>query len=424
MRLVKQTIDRDGRGTVVLCPEEAEDMWHAYHLISVGDMVCTTTTRKVIREGATGSTTSNKIKLTLSLEVRSLEFDAASCVLHIAGVNVEENQHVKLGQHHTLHLQLNRNFRLQKEAFDSVAMDRLKDACDPARAAEVAAVAMEPGLAHLCLISGHMTITRARIELTIPKKRAGASNHAKAMTRFHEAIYQAVLRHVDFAQIKCVLVGSPGYANQDFVTYLNQQAMVREDRALLQNRSKFVTCRASSGHKRAVAEMIAIPEVAKQLLDTRVVGDVQAMERFFKMLNTDQDRAYYGYNHVHTADEQLAVDTLMVTDTLFKSSDTATRTQYVNLVESVKDHGGTVHIFSSLHPSGTHPGAWPCLTSRLTHPTRLLWFRTTVRFGPSNHPPTHPRIGAAPLPPLPNLLTPSIHTPAVVLQHCRCCGLS
>ena len=35
-----------------------------------------------------------------------------------------------------------------------------------------------------------------------------------------------------------------------------------------------------------------------------------------------------------------------------RSSDIATRKKYVNLVDSVKDSGGTAHIFSSMHVSG------------------------------------------------------------------------
>ena len=39
MKLVKRQIDRDGRGTIVVCPTEPEDLWHAFHLVSVGDRV-------------------------------------------------------------------------------------------------------------------------------------------------------------------------------------------------------------------------------------------------------------------------------------------------------------------------------------------------------------------------------------------------
>lgn len=37
---------------------------------------------------------------------------------------------------------------------------------------------------------------------------------------------------------------------------------------------------------------------------------------------------------------------------ILRSSDVVTRKRYVNLVESVKASGGTVHIFSSMHVSG------------------------------------------------------------------------
>ena len=155
-----------------------------------------------------------KVKISLTIEVKKTEFDAEACVLHLAGTNSEESEHVKLGAYHTLHLELNRNFTVEKDCWDAVVLERLDEAADPARGAEVAAVAMQTGLGHVCLISGHMTITRAKVEVHIPKKRVGASGHAKAVTRFNEQMYQAVLRHIDFNKIKCVLVGSPGFVNQ------------------------------------------------------------------------------------------------------------------------------------------------------------------------------------------------------------------
>ena len=36
------------------------------------------------------------------------------------------------------------------------------------------------------------------------------------------------------------------------------------------------------------------------------------------MLNTDSDRAYYGFGHIKKANEQKAIDTLLVTDDLFR----------------------------------------------------------------------------------------------------------
>ena len=47
MKLVHRDFEKDGNGTVVLIPDEAEDMWHAYNLIAEGDSVRASTIRKV-----------------------------------------------------------------------------------------------------------------------------------------------------------------------------------------------------------------------------------------------------------------------------------------------------------------------------------------------------------------------------------------
>ena len=73
---------------------------------------------------------------------------------------------------------------------------------------------------------------------------------------------------------------------------------------------------------------------------------------FVRMIDTNPDKAYYGYDHVHRANEELAIESLLVTDELFRSSDVVTRKKYVKLVESVRENGGNVFLFSSLHVSG------------------------------------------------------------------------
>jgi len=70
------------------------------------------------------------------------------------------------------------------------------------------------------------------------------------------------------------------------------------------------------------------------------------------MIDTNPYKAYYGYSHVNKANEELAIESLLVTDELFRSSDVITRKKYVSLVESVRENGGKVFIFSSLHVSG------------------------------------------------------------------------
>ncbi len=51
---------------------------------------------------------------------------------------------------------------------------------------------------------------------------------------------------------------------------------------------------------------------------TQATAEVQALADFNKMLNDDPDRAYYGYPHCRHACDLQAVQTLLVSDQLFR----------------------------------------------------------------------------------------------------------
>jgi len=353
MKLVKRNISsKDGSGSITLRPDTPEDLWHAYNLLQKGDCVRCTTVRKVVKESSTGSTTSRKQRLMLTIAVKKVDFDPDALEVRLSGKVQSENDFVRMGAHHTLTLELNQNFSLEKECWDQIYLDVIGEACNPERQAEVAGVVLHSGLAHVCLVTGALTITKARIEVNIPKKRTGSSQNAKSIKKFYEAVYQAILRHVDFAKVKVVLMGSPGFVKDDFFKYLQEEMVRRDDRPFIENKSKFVLCKASSGHKHALDEVFSDPAIMARMNDTKVAREVEALNKFMRMMEVDPDRAYYGFAHVSKAQEQLAVDTLLVTDQLFRSSSVKTRKEYVTLVEEARAAGAKVFIFSSMHLSG------------------------------------------------------------------------
>jgi protein pelota len=353
MKIIKRSISaKDGSGSIMLRPDTPEDLWHTYNLLQNGDLVRCTTVRKVVKESNTGSTTSSKKRLMLTVSLKKVDFDPDTQEVRLSGTVQSENDFVRLGAYHTLTLELHQNFSVEKECWDQIYLDLLDEAANPERQAEVAAVVMHAGLAHVCLVTGALTITKARIDINIPKKRTGSTKDAKATKKFFEAIYQAILKHVDLAKVKVVLLGSPGYIKDDFFQYLQQEAVRRDDRPFMQNKAKFVLCKASNGHKHALDELFSDPAIMARMDDTKVAKEVAVLNKFMRMMDTDPDKAYYGYAHVAKAHEQLAIDSLLVTDQLFRSSTVKTRKLYVQLVESVRENGGKVYIFSSMHVSG------------------------------------------------------------------------
>lgn len=85
-----------------------------------------------------------------------------------------------MGSYHTIDLELNRNFTIFKPEWDTIALERVEDACDITKQADVAAIVCQEGLANICFLTQHMTIVRQRIEIPIPRKRKGSvTNHDK-----------------------------------------------------------------------------------------------------------------------------------------------------------------------------------------------------------------------------------------------------
>lgn len=326
---------------------------HVYNLLAKGDSVTATSFRKVQLTSNTGSSTAQKVKIRLTIEVETIEFDVSTCELRVKGKNTEENEFVKLGQYHSLELALQRNFTLTKPHWDSIYLERIDTACDLKHSAEIAAVVMQPGLANVCLVTTHMTQVRQKIEMSIPRKRVGStSGHDASLKKFFAAVLDAIKRHFDMSVVKVVLVASPGFLKDDFLKWMFAEALKNGDKQINDNKSKFVACQSSSGFKHALKEVLADPSIASRVENTKAFSEVRILDNFFEMLNTDPDRAYYGYAHVKAANDAKAIDTLLVTDELFRSSDMKTRRDYVQLVESVKENGGEVAIFSTLHVSG------------------------------------------------------------------------
>lgn len=357
MKLVFRNIDKYNAGSVELVPEEPEDMWHAYNLVAIGDTLRSTTIRKVQTESATGSVSVNKVRTTLTIRVETIDFDTQGCVLRVKGRNIQENQYVKMGAYHTLDLELNRKFTLGKHEWDSVTLDRIDMACDPTQHADLAAVIMQEGLAHLCLITPNMTLLRAKIETTIPRKRKGmCAQHDKGLSKFYDQIIQAILRHVNFDIVKCVLVASPGFVKDQFAEYMFTMAVKMDWKILIENKSKFILAHSSSGFKHSLKEVLQDPSLAPKLSDTKASAEVKALDDFYQMLMNDSDRAFYGVKHVEKAVDLQAIEVLLISDELFRSQDVQKRKRYVKIVDAVKENGGEVRIFSSLHVSGEQLG--------------------------------------------------------------------
>jgi len=380
MRLVKQAIERDGSGTITLCPEEPEDMWFTYNLIRPTDTLRASALRRVTTESSTGSTSSTRIHTTLTIRVTGSDFDLQSAQLHVSGRIAEETKYTKVGQYHTLDLELNRNFTLEKaEGWDSVARDLVREACDPVKSSEAWAVVMEEGLANLCVLTGSRTVLRQRIEGKVPRKRGGLAqgDHDKGMGKFFQTVLDTLLRQIDLTESKPILLASPGYTAHNFQKFIIETATRTGNKALLAQKANFLVVHSSSGHLYALNEILSSPEVLMKLKDTKYARETNLMDNFMTMLRKDDGRAWYGPREVEQAAEQGALGrgggVLLISNALFRAQDVSVRRRWVELVDKVRDvEGGEVRVLSSEHESGKKLEGLGGIAAILTFPLNDL----------------------------------------------------
>lgn len=198
-----------------------------------------------------------------------------------------------------------------------------------------------------------MTVEKQKIEVNVPKKRGGsAAGRDSALQKFHRQVFDSLKNHVKLDVVKCVILASPGFVKDQLFEYIFEEAVRQDLKQLQASRSKFILVHTSSGHMHALKEALADPTVAKTLEDTKASGEMRVLNEFFDILNSNPGRALYGPRHVLVASEMCAIQTLLITDSLFRSANVQQRQKWVDLVEFVKKSDGDVHIFSSMHVTG------------------------------------------------------------------------
>lgn len=54
------------------------------------------------------------------------------------------------------------------------------------------------------------------------------------------------------------------------------------------------------------------------MADTKALAEVKSLELFYHVLSSDPDKAFYGVKHVEAANEHQAIETLLISDSLFR----------------------------------------------------------------------------------------------------------
>ena len=218
MRIIKESIVR-GKGFFSVVCDTVDDLWVIYNLVTVGDVVASSTHRKVaVGQGNEIA----RVRLNLDIKVEELLFDPEQGEIRVSGtVTSPVQEYAKMGAHHTLELCLHQTMKISKDEWDNLALESLRSAASgSSRGVELVAVMLEPGSAQVCLVSRGLTVVKSKVHTALPRKRSGEAQHAEASEKFLDAILAALIRALDWEALiegvgdasapPPILVASPG----------------------------------------------------------------------------------------------------------------------------------------------------------------------------------------------------------------------
>lgn len=190
------------------------------------------------------------------------------------------------------------------------------------------------------------------MEQVLPRKRITTTQLDKAMEKFFVLIYNCMKEKVDFDLVKCLVVGGPGSTKTDYNNWTQTHAMQHSDQHIVHKKSIFVCVDTTSIHNQGLNEILADPQVQRRIANTKAALHFKALEELQRNLANKPDYAAYGPREVKKANEMGAIEVLMISDNLFRSSSVQQRKEYVDFVSEVREGGSTVHVFSSGHVTG------------------------------------------------------------------------
>lgn len=336
-------------GIIAVTPEDAEDIWTLYNIISAGDEVESQTIRRVIQESSSGGNNdSHKVKMWLLIRAEKTDADLKAASLRVNGRNIRENEHVKMGSYHTLDIEPGRKVKIGKTEWSGLELELLEQAASAMSKSEVAAVVIQEGTAVFCCFNdkGDIRILD-KTEQSIPKKKLGSTSKMdSAVDKFYSAVLEKLKETFELDRVKALVFAGKGEAKDELYKRLLDNAVKQEDKLVHSNKGKIIRIALSNAQPNNLKDILKEPRIANILADTKTAQEVKQLDTLNKAIHDESGYAVFGFDGVYKAADQGAIKTLLLSDSLFRSSDLRTRKRYADLVDLVKQNGGQVSVFT------------------------------------------------------------------------------
>ncbi|MBM4240397.1 MAG: mRNA surveillance protein pelota [Euryarchaeota archaeon] len=335
MRIVHEDFRK---GIIELVPETLDDLWHLSHIIEVGDILSSKTTRRIQDTSGERIRSDRGIKKTffLGIRVEDINFHKYTGKLRATGT-IEHGPEdlVPLGSHHTLDLKLNNSVKIKKDTWSRWTIKRLKEAIKASRRPSAIIVAIEDDVADLGIVKQYGIDYYGPIIGYISGKRILQKNRRHAVLDFYNEIYVAIL---GFKEIQSIIIAGPGFSKNDFHQFLSEKYPQMAKISQIES--------TGAGGRAGIGEVLKKGIIEKIAAENRIAKEMRIVGKVLEEIGRTSDKVTYGRDEVGEASNAGAVYQLLVIDELVRKADIE------KIMDSVENTGGKVMVVSSEHEGG------------------------------------------------------------------------
>jgi len=330
-------------GEIIVKPENLNDLWTLYNIISEEDEISARTQRRVVlKEGSKGERKVMKLKL----KVETIAFHEFSNRLRVKGKILEgPDDFVSHGSYHTFNIEKLQKITIVKEKWSNYELKRLKESSKFENNFIILLIAIETGLATIAIITNFSHKRIATIKTHIPGKRYQQTYRNKALLEFYESIGKVVKENLKIHDVNLIIICGPGNTKDNFVDHLRKTLDPSYS-------TRIEICHASSGTESAIIETLKSKKLAKLKKEVKILQETVLIESVIAQFALDADLIVIGMDEVSSASERGAIKQLLIADVMIRGASKDHKLKIEEIITNVENAGGAINIMSTENVAG------------------------------------------------------------------------
>jgi protein pelota len=307
--------------------EGINDLWYLQNIIHPGDSILTAVRRRTEKqEDISRSKETERVTVTVTLQIEKVEFQAFSNRLRVLGV-VGSGPDEIIGEHQSAIVKPGNILKIIKESWDQSERRMLEESTEESSKTTGIFLVADDDEANIFLLRAYGIQGVGHID-------SGKSGKYYDSSYSEDSFFLQIansIRPLLSGTVPITILG-PGFAKDNIAAYLREKADF--------SKYPIATHSSSRTDEQAIYEYLGSEEARKGMETTRLSREKMSIDSFMKALKSG-GLATYGFDQVQSAVDIGAVSELLI------SEEKARETKYRDLIERSLRIGARISILSS-----------------------------------------------------------------------------